>query len=85
MEIIYPDFMLEWILFVDASDVACGWVLVQLRPQPNGSFNTEPLAIGSEKFSTAAAKWHINEKEAYALLRGLTNRNTITITAYKNI
>ena len=71
MEIIYPDFTLEWILFVDASDVACGWVLIQLRPQPNGSFITEPLAIGSEKFSTAAAKWHINEKEAYALLRGL--------------
>ena len=75
MEIIYPDFTLEWILFVDASDVACGWVLVQLRPQPNGSFITEPLAIGSEKFSTPAAKWHINEKEAYALLRGLQSNH----------
>ena len=80
MEIIYPDFSLEWILFVDASDVACGWVLLQLRPTPNGGFITEPLAVGSEKFSTTAAKWHINEKEAYALLRGLqSNHNLVSM------
>ena len=80
MDIIYPDFKLEWILFVDASDVACGWILIQLRPAANGGFITEPLAFGSEKLTERAQRWHINEKEAYAILRGLqTNHHLVAM------
>ena len=80
MDIIYPDFKLEWILFVDASDVACGWILIQLRPTGTGGFITEPLAFGSEKLTERAQRWHINEKEAYAILRGLqTNHHLVAM------
>ena len=79
MDRIYPDFSLTWLLMTDASDVAVGWVLVQLRPGANDSYDTEVIAVGSEKFSTAAEiNWPINEKEAYGILRGVeTNHNLL--------
>ena len=84
MDVIYPDFSLEWILLADASDIACGWILLQLRPQPDGSVLAEPISVGSEKFSAPAAhRWPINEKEAYGLLRGLkTNRNLLCMKPF---
>ena len=79
MDRIYPDFTLTWILMTDASDVAVGWVLIQLRPGANDTYDTEVIAVGSEKFSTAAEiNWPINEKEAYGILRGVeTNHNLL--------
>ena len=71
MDLIFPDFSLTWILMTDASDYAVGWVLIQLRPTPNGIV-TEVISVGSEKFSTSAElQWPINEKEAYGVLRGV--------------
>ena len=80
MDIIYPDFSLEWVLLTDASDLACGWILFQLRPMPDGSISTEPISVGSEKFGTDCRKaWPINEKEAYGLLRGIqTNQHLLS-------
>ena len=79
MDRIYPDFTLTWILMTDASDVAVKWVLIQLRPGANDTYDTEVIAVGSEKFSTAAEiNWPINEKEAYGILRGVeTNHNLL--------
>ena len=79
MDRIYPDFTLTWILMTDASDVAVGWVLIQLRPNSLDGYDTEVIAVGSEKFSTAAEiNWPINEKEAYGVLRGVeTNHNLL--------
>ena len=80
MDVIYPDFSLEWILMTDASDTACGWILLQMRPMDDGSVRAEPIAIGSEKFSSPSERrWPINEKEAYALLRGSRQITTFCV------
>ena len=71
MDLVFPDFDLEWIFLPDASEYACGWIILQLRPMPDGSIQPEPISIGSEKFSSQAVNWPINEKEAYAMVRGM--------------
>ena len=72
MTLIFPDFRLEWIFLSDASDRACSpWMILQLRPMPDNTMRPEPIAIGSEKFSKQAKNWPINEKEAYAMVRGM--------------
>ena len=71
MDLVFPDFDLEWIFLPDASEFACGWIILQLRPMPDGSLRPEPISIGSEKFSETAVDWPINEKEAYAMVRGM--------------
>ena len=80
MDIIYPDFQLEWVLLTDASDIACGWILFQLRLMEDGTVQTEPISVGSEKFGTdCKLRWPINEKEAYGLLRGIqTNQHLLS-------
>ena len=71
MDLVFPDFDLEWIFLPDASQYACGWMILQLRPMPDGTLQPEPISIGSEKFSPQAVDWPINEKEAYAMVRGM--------------
>ena len=71
MDIIFPDFSLEWIFLADASDRACSWIILQLKPMPDGTLQPQPIALGSEKFSRQARKWPINQKEAYAMVRGI--------------
>ena len=71
MDLVFPDFDLEWIFLPDASEFACGWIILQLRPMPDGTLRPEPISVGSEKFSTTAIDWPINEKEAYAMVRGM--------------
>ena len=77
MDLIFPDFDLEWIFLPDASDKACGWIILQLRPMADGTIRPEPISIGSEKFSSTAQDWPINEKEAYAMVRGMKTNQGI--------
>ena len=44
---------------------------------PDGTLQPEPISIGSEKFSTTAQDWPINEKEAYAMVRGMKTNQGI--------
>ena len=67
----FPDYEKTWILRVDASEHACGAVLMQLLDQPDGSIIHQPLGFKSYKFSDAAMRWDIHKKEAYAVYFGV--------------
>ena len=65
----FPDYALNWILRVDASDTAVGAVLLQIRII-NGKEIHQPIGFKSHKFSGAALNWDAHKKEAYALYFG---------------
>lgn len=80
MDVIFPDFALEWIVLPDASDLAVGWIILQLRPMADTSLRAEPISIGSEKLSPVARRWPINEKEGYALVRSVRSNSNLLAT-----
>ena len=51
----FPDYNLDWVLRVDASDKAVGAVLYQERPSDFGVVH-EPIGFASQKFSNIAAR-----------------------------
>jgi hypothetical protein len=59
----FPDYSLPWILRTDASSVACAAVLLQVTP----TGIHQPICFFSKKFSSAALRWDIHKKEAYAI------------------
>ena len=59
----HPDYALPWFLYVDASDLACGGVLIQLA---DNSIQ-QVIAFVSKKFTATAARWSTIEKEAFAM------------------
>jgi hypothetical protein len=62
-----PDMDAEWILRTDASDIACGGVLLQ-RVLVNKAWELHPIAYVSHKFSKTAQAWSVIEKEMYAMV-----------------
>jgi phospholipid-translocating ATPase len=66
-----PDYTLAWIMRVDASDLAVGAVLMQVRTLENGDVQHEPLGFASHKFTPCARKWDTFKKEAYAIFFGV--------------
>jgi len=67
----FPDYELPWILRVDASDVAVGAVLCQIRTDKDGNEVFEPIGFASKKFSETAMNWDPFKKEAYAAYFGV--------------
>jgi len=68
----FPDYELDWVLRVDASDKAVGAVLFQERPADQfGVIVHEPIGFGSQKFSALAARWDAFKKDAYAAIYGV--------------
>ena len=67
----FPDYELDWVLRVDASDKAVGAVLFQERPDQYGVIVHEPIGFASQKFSSIAARWDAFKKEAYAAFYGV--------------
>ena len=65
-EVTFPDYALEWFLYVDASDVAVGGVLVQVRVC-QGVRVPETLTFVSKKFTELARRWSKIEKKAFAI------------------
>ena len=64
----FPDYSLPWILRCDASMVACGGTLLQIRYcETSKSSTLEVIAFVSKRFSGAAQRWDIPKKEAYAI------------------
>ena len=63
----FPDFASPFIIDCDASDVGMGAVLSQHLQGVE-----RPISLESRKFTDAERKWHIREKEALAILYGLT-------------
>lgn len=87
----FPDYSLDWLLKVDASGVAIGHVLLQIRIV-DGKEVWEIIALGSKKFSEIALKWDIHKKEAYAIYFGvhslayyLRGKSFIIKTDHKNL
>ena len=69
VEKFFPDYDLNWILRVDASDTAVGAVLLQIKII-DGKEVYQPIGFKSQKFSGAALNWDTHKKEAYALYFG---------------
>jgi hypothetical protein len=69
--IYFPDYDLQWILRVDASDLAVGAVLIQVLADGPHAGEHQPIGFTSHKFSDQAAKWDIFKKEAYAIYFGV--------------
>ena len=70
----FPDYNLDWVLRVDASDKAVGAVLYQERPDSCGVIVHEPIGFASQKFSqTASSRWDAFKKEAYAAYYGVNH------------
>ncbi|VDI04652.1 Hypothetical predicted protein [Mytilus galloprovincialis] len=70
--LVFPDFEKPFVLSVDASDYAIGYVLGQLNP------NTKlehVVAYGGRSLNKNEQKWHINEKEGLALKEGIKHFN----------
>jgi hypothetical protein len=61
----YPEYEWPWLLRVDASDIACGAILLQVRPSDGALL---PINISSQKFSGAAQRWSTMEKRGLRLL-----------------
>lgn len=59
----HPDFDLPWYLFVDASDIAIGGVLVQKTVDGQQQI----ISFVSKKFGDIAKNWSTIEKEAFAM------------------
>lgn len=59
----FPDYNLEWVLETDASQHAMGGILYQNTTDGQ----KQPLALLSHKFGVTAQKWHIIDKECYAI------------------
>ena len=66
----FPDYELNWILRVDASDNAVGAVLLQIKVI-DGKEVYQPIGFKSHKLSGAALNWDTHKKEAYALYFGV--------------
>ena len=66
----FPDWDLQWVLRVDANDVAVFAVLLQVVIE-NGKEVYHPIGFKSHKFSGAAANWDTHKKEAYAVFWGV--------------
>ena len=67
----YPDYSLDWVLRVDASQIGCGGVLLQIRINDEGEHVYEPLMLFSHKFTDAATRWQISDQEAYGIYHGV--------------
>ncbi|VDI35304.1 Hypothetical predicted protein [Mytilus galloprovincialis] len=75
--LVFPDFDKPFVLSVDASDYAIGYVLGQLNP------NTKlehVVAYGGRSLNKNEQKWHINEKEGLALKEGIKHFNPYLAT-----
>ena len=64
----YPDYEWTWIFRVDASDIACGAILLQVRPSDGALL---PINITSKKFSSTAQGWSTIEKGGFRCYYGI--------------
>ena len=63
----FPDYELDWFMEADASQYAIAVILYQQSLKGE----KQPLALLSQKFSGAAFKWHIIDKECFAIYHGV--------------
>lgn len=61
--LVHPNYTFEWFLYTDASDIACGGVLIQKTPDGQ----QQVISFVSKKFSEPAKNWSTYEKEAFGI------------------
>ncbi len=66
-----PDYSLPFHVFVDASDVGVAAVLMQWRPDADGSLIPAAIMHASRRWSVREAAWSNSEHEMYALKYGM--------------
>ena len=67
-----PDYTRPFRIYVDASDVGVGAVLVQLLPNPlTGKEELAAIAYKSRRFSDRERRWPVGEREGFACKYGL--------------
>jgi hypothetical protein len=81
--LVYPDFSKEFVLRTDASDTAVGAVLEQ---------DSKPVGYFSQLLNCDQRRWHISEKEAYAIKSAidhfryyLTGASFLVFTDHENL
>jgi hypothetical protein len=67
----FPDYSLDWILRTDASDLAYGAILFQVKLIDDGQKELQPIAVLSSKFTQSALNWETIKKECYAIFYAL--------------
>jgi len=67
----FPDYSLDWVLRVDASNVAVGEVLFQIRVAEDSKKTYEAIGFASKKFSDVAMNWDTMKKKCYACYFGI--------------
>jgi hypothetical protein len=72
LSLYYPEYDWTWILRVDASDIACGAILLQVRPSDGALL---PINITSKKFSSTAQGWSTIEKEGFGCYHGIKSND----------
>lgn len=84
----FPDFSMPFTLTTDASDVACGAILMQ--ESSNGKKNI--VGVASHSFNTTEQNWSTTEREAYAVKWAilkfdyfLRNRPFVVFTDHKSL
>jgi hypothetical protein len=66
----YPDYSLDWILRTDASLLAVGAILFQIKPIEGGPDEHVTIGMASKKFSGTARNWSTIEQESYGAYFG---------------
>ena len=69
--IYHPDYSLEWVLSVDASDFAVGGVLFQIPKEAKKELEFQVIAFTSKKLSTVAQRWSVIEKECFSVFHSV--------------
>jgi hypothetical protein len=71
----FPDYLLPWVLRVDASEFAVGSVLYQIATTPEGDQVHQPIMFSSKRFSEPASRWDTYKREAYAIYHGVSSNH----------
>ncbi len=65
--IYHPDYNLDWILSVDASDFAVEGFLFQIPENAKTESELQVIAFISKKLSEVTQKWSVIEKECFSM------------------
>ena len=63
----HPNYQLEWVLCVDASDYAVGGVLFQIPEGAASEAQFQVIAFVSKKLTATARRWSVIEKECFSI------------------
>jgi hypothetical protein len=66
----HPDYMLEWVMSTDASDLGCSVIVRQVPIGATTKYDWQVIFLLSHKWSGPATRWDIIQKELYPMVYG---------------